>query len=275
MSVGENQKVLTERRGSVQVITLHNPERLNSWSGPMAQQYFDALDAAAADPDVRAVVLTGSGKGFCAGADMGHLQEVGAKGSTSTESTRPITHPVSFPKPLIAAINGPCAGMGFVQASMADVRFAESGVKITSAFAKLGLIAEHGVSWLLPRIVGSSHALDLLMSSRVITTDRAFEMGFVNFISAAGKVVDEAVAYGQSLAETVSPTAVAVIKKQVYAHLQTELEVALEESNELMHAAIAGGEIKEGVAAFNERRTPNFTGYSPAASAGAAQPPGR
>lgn len=262
MSVGENQKVLTQQRGNVLVISLHNPERLNSWSGPMGQQYFDALDAAAANPEIRAVVLTGSGKGFCAGADMGHLEEVGEKGSTNVESTRPIIHPVSFPKPLIAAINGPCAGMGFVQATMADVRFAEPGVKMTTAFAKLGLIAEHGVSWLLPRIVGTSHALDLLMSSRVIPSDRAYEIGLVNFLSEPGKVVDEAVAYAQSLADTVSPRAMAVIKKQVYAHLQLGLDDSLTESNEVMHEAIAGGEIVEGVAAFNERRTPKFAGYA-------------
>lgn len=261
MSANETQKVLTERRGAVEIITLNNPERLNSWSGPMGEQYFDALDAAAADPDVRAVVLTGAGRGFCAGADMGHLEEVGEARKSNTSASRPIIHPVYFPKPLIAAINGPCAGMGFVQATMADVRFAEPGVKITSAFAKLGLIAEHGVSWLLPRIVGTSHALDLLMSSRVITSERAYEIGLVNGVTEPGKVLEEAVAYGQLLAETVSPTAVAVIKKQVYAHLQLGLDDSLVESNKVMHEAIAGGEIAEGVAAFNGRRLPKFDGY--------------
>ncbi|WP_134322245.1 enoyl-CoA hydratase-related protein [Cumulibacter soli] len=258
----DQQKVLTERRGSVLVITLNNPERLNSWSGPMGAQYFGALDAAAADPEIRAVVLTGAGKGFCAGADMGHLEEVGEAGETNVNAERPITYPLSFPKPLIVAINGAAAGMGLVQSTMGDVRFAEPGVKMTTAFAKLGLIAEHGVSWLLPRIVGTSHALDLLMSSRVITSDRAYEMGLVNFISAPGKVVDEAVAYAQQLADSVSPRAIAVMKKQVYDHFDKDFAASFEESNTLMNEAIATGEITEGVAAFNERRAPKFTGLS-------------
>ena len=173
--------VLYEAGDGIATITLNRPERLNAWTGPMGQAYFDALDRAADDPDVRVIVITGAGRGFCAGADMDMLQGIGEAGGTGSDpETRPHTYATTVPKPVIAAINGACAGLGFVHAMMADIRFAAEGAKFTTAFSRRGLVAEHGVSWVLPRVVGPAVAMDLLMSGRVFLADEAAELGVVN-----------------------------------------------------------------------------------------------
>lgn len=254
--------VLTERRDSTLLITFNRPDRLNAWTGQMQQEYFDALQGAANDPDVRAIVVTGAGRGFCAGADMENLSQIGASGEVEARADRRIIYPLSVHKPVIAAINGACAGMGVVQALMCDVRFAAPDIKITTAFSKIGLIAEHGTSWLLSRIVGISNALDLLMSARAITSDEAAAMGLVNRVTTEGDVVNEALAYADLLARTASPQAMATIKSQIYRHAVTDIDTALAESDVLMHESIAGGELAEGVAAFTERRAPRFEGLN-------------
>src|SRR3712207_2100776 len=147
------------------LLTLNRPDRLNAWTAEMQRDYFDLLDEAGSRDDVRAIVVTGAGRGFCAGADMEALQEIGAGGldeAAAAQDTRPQTFPLGIPKPVIAAINGPCAGIGLVQALVCDIRFAAADAKITTAFARRGLVAEHGMPWLLPRLVGHAHALDLL-----------------------------------------------------------------------------------------------------------------
>ena len=153
----------------VAVLTLNRPDRLNAWTHEMKRVYFDHLEACSADPDVRVIVLTGAGRGFCAGADMDELNSVAGGGleassAEAAQDPRLQTFPLSIPKPIIAAVNGPCAGLGFVHALMCDLRFAAAGAKLTTAFSRRGLIAEHGISWILPRVVGPSHALDLLLS---------------------------------------------------------------------------------------------------------------
>src|ERR1019366_349383 len=133
--------------------------------------------------EVRVIVVTGAGRGFCAGADMQALQEIGDGGSSEEQLAaegRPQSLPMSIPKPIIAAINGPCAGIGLVQALMCDIRLAAEGAKITTAFARRGLVAEHGISWILPRLVGPARALDLLLSGRVVLADEAQALGLVN-----------------------------------------------------------------------------------------------
>src|SRR3954468_5954117 len=163
----------------VAIVTLNRPERMNAWTPPPQRAYFDCLAEATAAPEVGAIVVTGAGRGFCPGADMDHLQGLGAGtdggggGSDQPPDTRRITFPLTVPKPLIAAINGACAGIGLVQALMADVRYAAAGAKFPMAFSRRGLIAEHGSSWLLPRLVGTSRALDIMLSSRVFTAEEA------------------------------------------------------------------------------------------------------
>lgn len=257
--MSDENPVLTERRGAVLLITLNRPERLNAWDDGIQAGYFGALAEAAADAEVKAIVVTGAGKGFCAGADMDRLKTIDERGEVG-QAERPMTFPLTIEKPIIGAINGACAGLGLVQALMFDVRFASPAAKLTTAFAKLGLVAEHGISWLLPRLVGTSHALDLLMSSRIITGEEAHRIGLVNHLS--DNVLDDALAYAELVATTVSPKAMAVMKRQVYAHWTANLETAKAESDQLMKESIAGGEMGEGVQAFTEKRLPNYEGIS-------------
>ena len=256
--------VLLELRGAVALLTLNRPDRMNGWTPQLEELYFDHLAALSRDEQVRAVVVTGAGRAFCAGADMGALDELssGRAQLPTAQGRRPETFPLSFPKPLIAAVNGACAGLGLVQALLCDVRIAEPGAKLTTSFAKVGLVAEHGISWLLPRHVGVGNALDLLMSSRVLLAEDALRMGLVQQVCEPGTVVETAVAYAEELARRVSPTAMAVIKGQVYRHLEQALAPAVEESDRLMLASFGRPDFAEGVSAFGERRQPGFPGLA-------------
>ena len=169
-------EVLYDVRDHVALITLNRPEKLNAWTPAMSAGYREALDNATADSDVRVLVLTGAGRGFCAGADLellGGLAETGAR--VGGGDREPAQMEPAVPKPVIAAVNGPCAGLGFVRAMFCDIRFAAAGAKFTTAFARRGLVAEYGLSWLLPRIVGLGRANDLLLTSRVVLAEEALE----------------------------------------------------------------------------------------------------
>ncbi|HEY5332267.1 MAG TPA: enoyl-CoA hydratase-related protein, partial [Solirubrobacterales bacterium] len=220
-SAAATDVVLAERRGGVFVLTLNRPERLNAWTTPLEDRYFELLDEAEADPDVRAIVVTGAGRGFCAGADMNDL-EAGANrdfsGSGIEKRARPRCFPWTIRKPLIAAINGPAVGLGLVEALYCDVRFATPEAKIATIFARRGLVAEYGISWLLPRIVGTGRALDLLLSARTIRGEEAYRIGLVDHLAAAAEVLERAVAYADDIATNCSPTAMATIKRQVQDH---------------------------------------------------------
>ncbi len=252
--------VLYDAADGVATITLNRPDRLNAWTGPMGRAYFDALDRAADDPEVRVIVITGAGRGFCAGADMDMLQGIGAAGGTGggERETRPHSHATSIPKPVIAAINGACAGLGFVHAMMADVRFAADGAKFTTAFSRRGLVAEHGVSWVLPRLVGPSVALDLLMSGRVFLADEAAELGVVNRTVPADELMETVMEYARDMAANVASTSMAIIKHQVWAQLEQTMDDALTETNGLMAKSLRRADFKEGVASFVDKRPPSF-----------------
>lgn len=257
----------------VAVLTLNRPERLNAWTGEVEQQYFGALSECAASEAVRVIVVTGAGRGFCAGADMQSLQGIeaavsgaaGANGSSApegdTETAReqiPQTFTLSVPKPVIAAINGPCAGIGLVLALMCDVRFVAENAKLTTAFARRGLVAEHGISWILPRLIGPARALDLLLSGRVVLGREAVELGLCNRVTPPETVLEETLAYAHELATLCSPASMAQMKQQVYAALQEPLADALAEADRLMLASFAKPDFAEGVASFVERRDPHF-----------------
>src|SRR4051812_16217263 len=230
--------VLYEVDQGVALLTLNRPERMNAWTGALEVRYFDLLQQAADDPDVGAIVVTGAGRGFCPGADMALLQGIGAGTAEAASGPhRPATFPVGIPKPLIAAINGACAGIGLVHALMADLRFAAAGAKFTTAFSRRGLIAEHGSSWLLPRLVGTSRALDLLMSARVFLSEEALELGLVTRVYPGESLLNETIPYPRDLAPNCSPASLATIKKQVYDHASTDLASALADSNKLMQAS--------------------------------------
>jgi enoyl-CoA hydratase/carnithine racemase len=245
----------------VAVITLNRPERLNAWTIEMERLYFDALLECGESAEVRVIVLTGAGRGFCAGADMQDLQAIGdgsIDSSAFEHERRPQTFPLSIEKPIIAAINGACAGLGLVQALMCDLRFAAEGAKLTSAFARRGLVAEHGISWLLPRLIGPAHALDLLFSARVVLAEEAHTLGLVNRVVRPELLLEQTLEYAHELARSSSPASMATIKRQVYADLACGLDDALTRADELMLASFEASDFQEGVTSFLQRRDPRF-----------------
>jgi enoyl-CoA hydratase/carnithine racemase len=260
-----SEVVLKEVTGGVATITLNRPERLNAWTQELERDYFAALGQCAAAQAVRVIVVTGAGRGFCAGADMQELQSLGEDGVSEDQrngARTPQTYPLTVPKPIVAAINGPCAGIGLVQALMCDVRFAAEDAKLTTAFARRGLVAEHGISWVLPRLVGPARALDLLLSGRVVLGREAAAMGLVNAAMARETVVEQALAYARDLAVNCSPASMATMKRQVYAALEQPLPDALAEADRLMLASFGAPDFAEGVTSFLERREPHFAPLS-------------
>lgn len=245
----------------VALLRLNRPERLNAWTDEMERTYFGLLDECAASAQVRVIVVTGAGRGFCAGADMQQLQEL-SDGEASEErrsrARRPQSFPTSVPKPIIAAINGACAGIGLVQALMCDLRFAAEGAKLTTAFARRGLVAEHGISWILPRLVGPARALDLLLSARVVLAQEAAELGLVNRAIAPERLLEETIAYARDLAVNCSPASMATIKRQVYADFEHTLADTIAAADRLMLASFTAPDFAEGVSSFVERREPSF-----------------
>jgi len=249
----------------VALLTLNRPEALNAWTPEMGLLLRDLLDQCAADPEVKAIVITGAGRGFCSGADLGVLSNItGADGASRSElGTLPMYHTLQIPKPVIAAINGPCAGMGVAQVLMCDIRFAAAGAKIAMAFSQRGLIAEWGLSWTLPRIVGSGRALDLLLSSRILLAEEAASMGLVNAVLPPDELLPHAIAYASNLARTVSPTSMMVMKRQVYGDWERGLVAAHDEAVRLMLESFGRPDLAEGVASFLEKRPPVFPSLDP------------
>jgi enoyl-CoA hydratase/carnithine racemase len=270
------ETVLYEVADRLCTITLNRPEKLNAWTRQMHLDLKEAMQKAGADEDVRAIILTGAGRGFCAGADMGGLQAIGAGapagdrstnagsdvpgGSTLAEFRMAYSYFPAIPKFIIAAINGPAAGLGFVIPLYADLRFAGESAVFTTAFAQRGLIAEHGVSWLLPRLVGLPAALDLLCSARKFRAPEALSLGLVSRVIPDDKLMAETRAYARLLADTVSPRSVAVMKKQLWeAQFQTLAESTVQANHE-MELSFQTADFKEGVAHYLEKRAARFTG---------------
>ena len=252
----------------VALLTLNRPDRLNAWTYAMQVALFDLLERCDADERVRVIVITGAGRGFCPGADMNDLSALAAGDGAGTvrdrRDQRPITFAMSIPKPVIAAINGACAGLGLAFALTCDVRFCAESAKLTTAFSRRGLIAEHGTSWILPRLLGPARALDLLLSARVIRGAEAAELGLVNRAVEDQRVLAVALEYARDLAANVSPASMATIKRQVYAALERPLGEALQEANGLMLESFSRPDFEEGVQSFVERRAPHFPPLAPA-----------
>jgi enoyl-CoA hydratase/carnithine racemase len=263
--VSADDPVLYELLDSgVAVLTLNRPERMNGWGGGLAAKFYALLDQAEADPNVRTIVVTGSGRAFCAGADMGNLSSIEnatTDGETDIAKLVGERHPhfvATLRKPVIAAINGACAGIGLTQALMCDVRFAAEGAKFTTSFARRGLIAEYGISWILPRVVGWGAALDLLLSGRVFYADEAAALGLVNEVVAPEELLPRAVAYAEDIAANCAPSSLAVIKQQVYADSMRDVVEASECAEKLMHESMQRPDFIEGITSFFEKRPPNF-----------------
>jgi enoyl-CoA hydratase/carnithine racemase len=251
--------VLYEVEDGVATISLNRPDRLNAWNRAMAAGFQVAVTRAAGDPDVRAMVLTGAGRGFCSGADFDLLDEAvaGEDVSGANNSILP-TDLIAIPKPVVAAINGPAAGLGLVLALCCDIRFAAAGAKLTAVFPRLGLIAEYGSAWLLPRLAGTAVALDVLLSGRVIQAEEAERIGLVNRVLEPEALLAHAQAYARDLARNCSPSAMRTIKRQVYSGFESGLAPALQDSLRLMRESLQSDDFKEGIAANAEKRLPRF-----------------
>src|SRR5437763_8888939 len=191
--------VLYEVDAGIAQITLNRPDALNAWIPELGSAYFDRLEEAESSPEVRVIVLTGAGRGFCAGVDFRHLREIYEGRASADTDARPQSLPRSLRKPVIAAINGGCAGLGFVMALMCDLRFAARGAKLTTAFARRGLVAEYGLSWILPRLMGPSRALDLLLSAWTVGAEEAHTMGLVDRLTEPGRALADAREYAAAL----------------------------------------------------------------------------
>lgn len=253
--------VLRSDEASVCTLTFHDPVRHNAWSPEMERQYFARLDEAAADDDVRAIVVTGSGSTFCPGADMSHLSNLAADGGFTLSGRRSQHYGLTIPKPMIAAVNGGCAGIGLVQALVCDVRFAASGARLTTAYARLGFSAEYGMAWILPRMIGVERALDLLLSARVFDAEEAHVLGLVSRVCAPEEVLPAAQAYARELATRCSPRAMAAIRRQVWGDLSKNWDEANRDWLAVMvqyNDSVANPDMAEGVAAHREKRLPSF-----------------
>jgi enoyl-CoA hydratase/carnithine racemase len=266
------QHILYEVADKIATITLNRPDRMNAWTPIMERDVRHAMESAAADDNVRVIILTGAGRAFCAGADMDALKGLDPNDVRRAESTPPFdmnrrpdwqtryAYYPSIAKPIIGMLNGATAGIGLVHALYCDLRFAADNTVFTTAFARRGLIAEHGISWMLPRIVGHAQALDLLMSARRVSSDEALRIGLVNRLYPPDQLREQTYAYAHDLADFVSPSAIAVIKRQLYdVPFQTLAEATIDANRE-MGIALRGSDFREGVASFMEKRPPRFTG---------------
>ncbi|MEU9115182.1 enoyl-CoA hydratase-related protein [Streptomyces sp. NPDC048483] len=260
MTGAPGELVLAEHRGPVLVLTFNRPAKLNAWTDELEDRYFTLLDAAEDDPDVRAVVVTGAGRGFCAGADLQRLQAAGHQHVSEADRARrrPRDVPLTLRKPLIGAVGGVAAGLGMVEALYCDLRFGSPSARFTTAFAQRGLIAEYGISWLLPRLVGHSRATDLLLSSRMVDAEEALRIGLLDHLVPTGSVVDAAVAYAADLATRCSPAAMATIKSQLQGDADSTYADSVTRAESVMLQSFRGADFVEGVASHLDKRPPNF-----------------
>lgn len=250
--------VLTDVHDGVAVLTLNRPERLNAWTGRMESEYRAAMADAEADGGVRVIVVTGAGRGFCAGADAAALGPMTATGEYDSGVREDVevgfAWQLRMTKPVIAALNGAAAGVGLVLALFCDIRMAAPGAKLTTSFGRLGLPAEYGTSWLLPRLVGRGRAADLLFSSRVVLAEEAHAMGLVDRVC----TVEDALTYARSIAAEISPSSLRTMKRQLWSDLAQPLDASIAESTELLHRMVGEDDFKEGVRALQEKRLPRF-----------------
>ena len=274
------REILYHIADRIATVTLNRPDKLNAWTAVIEQEVRAAMLDADADAAVRVIVLTGAGRGFCAGADMSLLSGIAQQGLGSQGDDHALrnsgngaerTHIRSdfqkkysyFPslrKPVIAAVNGPAVGLGFILSLYCDLRFAADGARFGTAFARRGLIAEYGLAWLLPRLIGPANALDMLFSARLVEPSEALRMGLLNQVFLQSQFMDSVYAYARELAYNVSPRSLRVIKAQVYNAMFQSLGEAFEASEDEMMLSLQSDDFKEGVAHFLEKRSPVFTG---------------
>jgi enoyl-CoA hydratase/carnithine racemase len=276
-------EVLYEVKDRIATVTLHRPDKLNAWTAQMGREVRAAMTEAARDEAARVIVLTGAGRGFCAGADMGLLAGLSGAGAPTEDAAEvlrrergeaaaaagadtrpdfrgPYAYFPTIPKPIIGALNGATAGLGLVIALYCDLRLASDAAVFTTAFSRRGLVAEHGISWMLPRLVGLPHALDLLLSARKIDAGEALRMGLVSQVLPAAGFAAGVTAYARELADLVSPRSMGVIKRQLWEAQFQDLAEATAVAETEMRRSFGSEDFREGVAHFLEKRVPRFTG---------------
>ena len=264
------QEILYQVQDRVATVTLNRPEKLNAWTVVMARELREALTAAQADVGVLTFVITGAGRGFCSGADMSRLAAAAAGQSTLGAPVAPtegieanfaqrLSYMLAIKKPILAAINGPVAGVGLVVTFYCDMRYMAAGAKLTTAFARRGLIAEHGIAWLLPRLIGPMNALDLLYTARSVEAAEAEKMGLVRVLPAEG-FREGVQARAADIANLSSPRSTRIIKQQVYEAMFQSLAQATAIANREQEICRDTEDFREGVAHFLEKRKPHFTG---------------
>jgi enoyl-CoA hydratase/carnithine racemase len=270
---GQDEAVIYQVASTgVAVMTLNRPDRLNTWGGDIATSFYAGLDRAEQDPAVRVIVLTGRGKAFCAGAQLGSMGNL----SQSIEKTdegklasligdQQPHYLTTLSKPVVAAINGSCVGIGLTQALMCDVRFAAAGAKFAASFARRGLIAEYGVSWILPRLTGWGVALDLLLSGRTFLADEAAKLGLVKAVVPPEQLMTHAMAYAEDIAQNCSPASMAIIKRQAYGDALRDVADSSSRSEILLQQSLRRPDVIEGITSFLEKRAPDFPGLSASA----------
>lgn len=264
-----------EVNDAIATIWLSRAHRMNAWTGRLHTEYRHLLAQADADDEVKAIVVSGRGRGFCVGGDSEALQGHSERGGYDPGTTRDIATPgygtaeefnaafayhFGLRKPIVAAMNGPAAGVGLALACFTDLRFAVPGVKFTTAHGKLNLPAEYGLSWMLPRIMGLGRANDILLTSRVFTSDEALELGFVNQLFAAEELMSRTYDYVKQLIATVSPNSLRQTRWQIYRDLHRDVASAVRDSEVLLDQMMTEADYQEGVAAFMAKRPPEWKG---------------
>src|SRR5579863_5992481 len=282
------QETLYNVANRVATITLNRPDKLNAWTALMESEVRSHMENAEQDDEVRVIVLTGAGRGFCAGADMSLLSAVAERGpnyrdldsrdlddrgreqvlrdganrreGVAPDFQKKYSYFPAIGKPVIAAINGPVVGLGLVITLYCDLRLASDASRFSTTFARRGLIAEYGMAWMLPRIVGIANALDLLFSARTIDAAEALRMGLVNRVFHQDTFLEKVQESAHELASTVSPRSLRIIKRQVYEAMSQPLAEAFDISVREMMACFRTEDFKEGVAHFVQKRPAAFTG---------------
>lgn len=268
------QDIIYQVEDPVAIITMNRPDALNAFTVRMLAEIRHACASAEQDERVVGIILTGAGRGFCPGMDMNALNNL-SSGSGESEDLSALkaqpgdaslgenfavayTYLQALRKPFVAAINGACAGLGMAIALLADLRFVERQARFSTAFSQRGLIAEHSISWTLPRLIGSGNALDLLWSARKFDGEEAYRLGLAERLVDSGEALTAARDYIAELASNCSPTSLQVMKAQVHRHMNMQLGEALIESNDWMAASLKRDDFREGVRSFIEKRAPEF-----------------
>ena len=270
------EEIIYEVADPVATITINRPERLNALTARTQVEIKHAMIAAERDERVVGIILTGAGRAFSAGADMRSLAEIAERRAVDRDDSlaqleaecrgREVEPEFSvtwsfipsLKKPVIAAVNGPCAGMSTAIATMCDLRFASDSAVFTTSFSQRGLVAEHGLSWMLPRLLGPAKALDLLWSARRVDAQEAERLGLVDRVVRGDELLATARGYIENLARNSSPASIMIMKRQVYLHLMKPLHEAMEDTNRLMAESLTRDDFREGVASFVEKRAPAF-----------------